>query len=209
VTLVRDYTTLAELKAHLRITDTTDDAILAVHITAASRAVDQFTYRRFGQSASATARVFTADGGKTLGDEFLALDDIQTTTGLVVKSDTAGDYTYATTLVLGTDFDMYPADAPDLGVPWTGIVMRRTATALPTHRAGMQVTASWGWTAVPSVVEIATLIQAARFFVRRDSAYGVAGSPDLGNELRLQSALDVDVQVALQSVLRYWGGVAA
>jgi hypothetical protein len=202
---ITDYVSVDDLKAQLRITDTADDALLALVITSASRAVDQFTNRRFGLVPAAIARVFTS-----YGEDVLKIDDTMTTTGLVVKTDTDADGTYATTLVLGTDFDMYPANAAAEGMPWTGIQLRASSAAFfPSVRAGIQVTASWGWTAIPSVVEIATLIQASRFFVRRDSAYGVAGSPDLGNELRLQSALDPDVQVALQSVVRWWGAVAA
>jgi hypothetical protein len=210
VTLITDYCSLAELKAHLRVTDTADDAILAVDITTASRAIDQHTNRRFGLAPSATARVFTYRGEIEDGDQYLPLDDVQTSTGLVVKTDTAGTYTYATTLVLGTDFDMWPPDAPDNGRPWEGIVLRRTATDFPEHRAAVQVTAQWGWTTVPSVVEIAALVTAARLFVLRDAPLGESGSPNLGNvSTATDIPLDPVVRVSLNSVIRWWGAVAA
>lgn len=57
---------------------------------------------------------------------------------------------------------------------------------------------------MPAVVSSACLIQAARFFVRRDSSYGIAGSPELGNELRLLARLDPDVALLLTSVKRWW-----
>lgn len=204
-----DYCTLADLKAQLRITDTTDDAYLSLVITGASRAVDQFCNRPFGLTGSAVQRLYTWHGDQVDGKQALAIDDLMTTVGLVVTADTTGTFTYTTTLVLNTDFDLYPYNAIADGVPFTHIVRRDTSTQpwpAPQDRArAFSVTGNWGWTTVPSQVEIATLIQASRYFVRRDSPYGVAGSPDLGNELRLQSMLDPDVRVALQSVVRPWG----
>lgn len=206
--LIMDYVQLADLKAHLTIplATTTDDAILAVCITAASRAVDQATDRRFGQSAAVTDRLFTWHGECVDGQPLLVLDDVSTSTGVVVRGDTLGDYSYSDTFTVGTDVDLYPFDAAEYSLPWTGIVLRRNTTALFTKQArGMKVTARWGWAAIPSVVEIATLIQAARYFMRRDSWAGIAGSPELGSEIRLLSELDPDVQQLVQSVRR-WSG---
>lgn len=58
---------------------------------------------------------------------------------------------------------------------------------------------------VPAGVNTATLIQAARFFKRRDSPYGVAGSPEMGSELRLQAKLDPDVYVMIKPYRAWWG----
>jgi hypothetical protein len=62
----------------------------------------------------------------------------------------------------------------------------------------VKVTALWGWTAVPVAVKQATLLQASRFFSRRHSPYGVAGSPELGSEIRLLARVDPDVGVSLR-----------
>ena len=51
----------------------------------------------------------------------------------------------------------------------------------------------------PDAVKDACLIQAARFFSRRTSPHGIAGSPESG-ELRLLNSLDVDVQQLLAGV---------
>jgi len=69
----------------------------------------------------------------------------------------------------------------------------------------MVITANpWGWSAVPVPVKEATYLQASRFHSRRDSPYGIAGSPDQGSELRLLSRVDPDVAVSLSDFVRWW-----
>lgn len=58
--------------------------------------------------------------------------------------------------------------------------------------------------AVPASINLATLIQAARFVKRRDAPFGVAGSPDMGNELRLLARLDPDVLVLVANHRNWW-----
>lgn len=202
-----DYCTVAELKTHLRIADTDDDTPLAIAVTAASRAVDHACNRQFGQTDPAAARYYTYDGAcHDVGvgyRQMLEIDDLMTTTSLVVKVDRDDDGTFEETLVEGTDFRLFPWNAAANGRPWSHIILL-SGEAFPYQPRAVEVTAKWGWTAVPSIVKQATLIQAARFFQRRNSPYGVAGSPDLGNELRLLSRLDPDVAVMLSSVLRPW-----
>lgn len=206
MSLYTDYCDLDDLKAHLRITDTADDAALALAITAASRAVDVFANRPFGLTGSAVARLYTWQGERVDGRLALPIDDLMTTVGLVVTVDPDGDGTYDVTLTLNTDFDLYPYNAIADGVPFTHVVLRPTAAAVfPCQARGVSITGNWGWTTVPSAVEVATLIQAARFFVRRDSAYGIAGSPTDGSEKRLLNRVDPDVENALRAYVRWWG----
>lgn len=203
------YATLAELKAHLRITDTNDDAALTLCLEAASRAIDQFANRPFGLTGSAIQRLYTWHGDCVDGHQAVQIDDLMTTVGLVVTADTAGTFTYSTTLVVNTDFDLYPFNAIADGVPFTHIVRRDTSVLpwpAPQGRVrAFSVVGNWGWTTVPSAVEVATLIQAARFFVRRDSPYGIAGSPDLGSEVRLLAKVDPDVAASLAAYKKWWG----
>lgn len=60
---------------------------------------------------------------------------------------------------------------------------------------------------IPEAVKMATMIQASRLYHRRDTPYGVAGSPEMGNELRLLSRLDPDVQLLLSTERNWWGAV--
>lgn len=57
----------------------------------------------------------------------------------------------------------------------------------------------------PSAIVNACLLQASRFWSRRSSPFGVAGSPEFGNELRLLNRLDPDVEVMLGPYA--WHGV--
>lgn len=204
---VTDYCTVAELKAQLRTTTTADDTVLAFAVTAASRAVDEFTNRRFGIIGSPTAQVYTYPGRWIEARPALKVDDIMDTSGLVVKLDQNYDGVFEVTLS-ASDYDLWPWNAAQIGEPYTAVVLRpQTSAYFPLTARGVQVTANYGWTAVPVPVKQATLIQAARIFMRRDAWAGIAGSPDLGNELRLLYGLDNDVKNILGPYKRWWGAV--
>jgi hypothetical protein len=198
-----DYVTTSELKAYLRITDTVDDTQLGFAITAASRAIDKYCGRQFGLTASAEARRYTAEWDKTSCLWFVPVDDFMTTVGLVVGVDLDKDDLFADFI---TDYSKRPFNASQKSKPWTEIYIRSTSTIKPgCTEGGVEVTAKWGWTAVPTVVKEACLLQASRFHSRRESPFGVAGSPDAGSELRLLAKVDADVGVALTDVIRWWG----
>lgn len=60
--------------------------------------------------------------------------------------------------------------------------------------------ASFGLVDVPAVVRQACLIQASRLFARKNSPYGIAGSPEAGSEMRLLDRIDPDVSALLSGV---------
>lgn len=105
-----DYATIEDLKTYLRISDTADDAILALSITAASRAIDRSCNQTFEET-------------------------------------------------------------------------------------------------VPDSIKLACLLQASRFFIRREAPFGIAGSPEAGSELRLLAKVDPDVEVILGPYRSWWGAV--
>lgn len=189
-----DYVTTTELRDYLRIPDTDDDAELALAISAASRAVDRAANRQFGVVTSVEARTFDVAYDRHSGLYVVEIDDLMTATGLAIE-DASG------AVVASGDVVLKPRNAPQKGRPWT----RFTS---PTVLAGpVEVTALWGWPAVPATIEQATLIQASRFFKRRESPFGVAGSPDLGSELRLMAKVDPDVEVMVGPYKRWWSAV--
>lgn len=182
--LLADYCTSAELKAYLRITGAEDDAQVALAITSASRVIDQAAGRAFGIDDTPVARVFTPGSAVDAID----LPDIASLTGLVIKTDTAGDYSYSTTLD-AADYRLEPLNALVDGRPWDRISWT-TGITIPTSAAGLQVTAKWGWPAVPTAIKNACLIQAGTILKGgRDSPLGIAGSPEFGNEMRLSTRL--------------------
>jgi hypothetical protein len=191
VTITNGYCTLNELKEILRILDTVDDELLEARINEASRVIDQHCNRRFYADSTASARLFTSIDGNTI-----FVDDISSTTGLVVKSDSAGDGTYATT-VAATDFQAEPLNAIVKGDPITSIAARLAgAFSMAAVPAGCQVTAKWGWPAVPDPVHSACLILAGRLVKRGDSLLGVAGFGELG--AITVRAIDPDVERMLR-----------
>ncbi len=194
-----DYATDDELRAYLtdsEVENASDEANFAGALTAASRAIDRHTRRQFGKVASPEARYYTARWSRTLGVWLVAIDDLQSTTGLVVKLDTAGDGTYATTYS-ASDYVLRPRNAAATGDVWTELLVRSTATQPDGTDGEFEITAPWGWTAVPASVKQACLLQSARLVKRRDAPYGVAGSPADGSEMRLLAKVDPDVAVML------------
>lgn len=191
MTITNGYCTLAELKEILRILDTVDDELLEARINEASRVIDQHCNRRFYADATASARLFTSIDGNTI-----FVDDISSTTGLVVKSDSVGDGTYATTIA-AADFQAEPLNAIVKGTPITSIAARLAgAFSMAAVPAGCQVTAKWGWPAIPDPVHSACLILAGRLVKRGDSLLGVAGFGELG--AITVRAIDPDVERMLR-----------
>lgn len=205
-----DYATTAELKAYVRVSDAVDDSEIGFALAAASRSIDQFTNRQFGVVAAAEARVYTACWDRHRSRYIVDIDDVMSTTGMAVAADdddngVFDDVTW--TLNAEDGFYLFPPNAPDVARPWTRIIFRLDADAPPTDENAVQVTALFGWTSVPTAIKQATLLQANRILKRRDAAFGVAGSPEIGSELRLLDRLDPDVAVSIRPYQRWWGSV--
>lgn len=193
-----DYVTATELKAFLKIGDTVDDAELGFAITAASRAIDRAANRQFGLVAAPEARKYTARWDSDRGRYVVDIDDLMTVTGLTVTGEAGAIDVFA----------KQPGNADLNGTPWTRLVVDPTSATLPTLKEDTTtVTARYGWTTVPTAVKQATLLQASRFFKRRGAPFGIAGSPELGSELRLLAKVDPDVAVVLGPYTRWWGAV--
>lgn len=192
-----DYITVAQLGAYLRIPggDVVDDTEFGNWVTASSRAVDKKTNRQFGLEAAPVSRTYrrTPVYDQSTGLWQLEIDDLMNATGLLVNG-----VAYASSGAV-----LLPDNAPLEGKPWTRIGM----TYQPTEQyPGGPVTnvlvGRWGWTTVPTQVPAACKLQSARWSARRDSPYGVAGSPDQGSEMRLLAKLDPDVATMLLGLTR-------
>lgn len=190
-----DYITLADGKAFLRVTDALDDVEIGNWITAASRAVDRRCNRQFGQLAAPAARVYRrpAVWDPMSGLWIREIDDTQDLTGLTV-----GGVAYASSGAV-----LLPDNAPADGRPWTALgYADMPEMSYPGVPLAVTVVARWGWTAVPTQVVAATKLQINRWNSRRDSPFGVAGSPSDNSEVRLLSKLDPDVAVTLAGLSR-------
>ena len=196
-----NYASLVDLKAAVGIDDTDDDTELGYALAAASRAVDNHTGRQFGLIAAPAVRYYSAFYDIERRRWVVRIDDLMSTTGLVVRTDD-GSEAFTTTLAADTDYRLAPYNAAGDGRPWTSLVAANGG-ALSRNPRTVEVTARWGWSSVPAEVVQATLLQAGRLFKRKDAPFGIAGSPELGSELRLLDRVDPDVALLLSGLRRH------
>jgi hypothetical protein len=195
VTWKPDYITAADVAAYLRVTDAVDNAEFGIWATAASRAIDKRCNRQFGQLAAPAARTYrrTPVYDVTTGLWVLEIDDVQDATGLLVNG-----VAYASSGAV-----LLPDNAPADGVPWERIgFVTWPFPSYPGLPQSNTLTGRWGWSAFPSQVIGAAKLQCARWNARRDSPFGIAGSPDQGSEIRLLAKLDPDVATTLAGLSR-------
>lgn len=196
-----DYCTVSTLSGFMRIHDDFDTAVLTRVVTAASRAVDRATGRQFGVVSIAEARYYPAEWDKATCRWVCSIDDTFATP-TAVAVDPNDDATF--TGDVGSAFVLTPRNAAAKGQPWTRLEVLASSTYQPEGRERLvRVTAVWGWTTVPATVVQATLLQASRFAVRRDSPYGIAGISEQ-TPLRLLAKVDPDVQAMLRPYRRSW-----
>jgi len=192
--ITNGYATRNQVKAALRIgtADTIDDDLIDNCVGAASRLIDGYCNRRFWQTGTAEARVYQAE------DSFYcSIDDIAGT-ALTLKTSTQADGTFDLQWSR-SDYQLEPLNGNLDGLTWSYDKIRAVGDYLfPTVNANygdqalVQVTAIFGWPAVPEPVTQATIIQASRIFKRYDSPLGVAGFGDLG-AIRVSRFLDPDM----------------
>ena len=199
--ITNGYCTLAELKASLNITDAVDDTALETAIGAASRMIDDYTERFFyvnGSVGSPVTRYYTPVDAYTLN-----IDDI--TTVSEVASDDNFDRTFGTVWAT-SDYMVEPINNPVKSWPYNRVLAIGAYIFPYQLPQSIRIKGVWGFSAVPAEVNMATLIQSSRLFGRRQSPFGIAGSPEMGT-VRLYSRLDADVEVLLRP-FRKNGGLA-
>jgi hypothetical protein len=172
-----------------------EDALVDLALTSASRRIDHYCGRHFWLEQTATPRMYMAD----FCNHTLDLDDVGDLTGLGVS---VGDGT--TWFPQGADvFDIEPLNPTRNGEAWPYNTLRWYFGAQFPYRSirggktYVQVTARWGWPAVPAAVMQACLILATRMYKRRDAWNGVAGFDAQGAVVRL-SPIDHDVAALLE-----------
>lgn len=190
MSLTNAYCTLQQLKNELGISDTADDSMMEIAIDAASRQIDDHCGQRFWQDGSVVARIYEPH------DPYeLYVDPISTTTGLIVKVDTDASGSYETTLTINTDFYLEPHNAAaEFPVrPYTEICINRNTGSyyFPTgyDAPTVQVTAKFGWPAVPDAVKKACLIQATQLFKAKDAVFGAIALGE-SSAMRIRSSLN-------------------
>lgn len=206
--IVNGYASLTDVKTALRIQDGVDDSLLEIAIESASRMVDEYTMRNFYNAGTAT-RVFVP-----YTDDLVAIDDAVSISAIAVSTllNNTFDQTWSS-----VDYQTEPLNGIADGLSgWPITRIRAVGTyEFPNGNtryryegrygqedvATVQVTGVWGWSAVPTAVKQATIIQSMRIFKRLDSPLGVISSPDTGY-FRVSSRIDPDVAMLLNSYRR-------
>ena len=187
------YVSLALVKKALRVTDDIDDDILELSIEAASREIDGYCERVFYQTTE--SRVFVPQDSFTT-----QIDDLVSLTSL--KTSSTGE-TFDTTWA-STDYQLEPNNGIAGGLETPSTRIRAIGDyVFPTwvaqnvnhYEATVQVTGTWGWSAVPTAVEQAALLLTLRQYRRYDSPLGIAGFDEMG-AVRV-GRIDPDVQKLL------------
>jgi hypothetical protein len=192
---VADYTTVDAVKASLDINDDTENSLIQVAITAASRAIDLATGTTFGTAQNdPEPRMFFPDGASRVW-----VDRFTDTTGLAVATGNNGSFGSP---LAAANYVLWPYNAPSRGqayeridVPYA-LLQPASCNGFPT----VQVTARWGYDSVPAAVEMATRIKAMHLFRRKDSPDGYAGA-EYGTPIRISMYEDNDVVLLLEDYL--------
>jgi len=202
------YCTVGEVRAQLGDDDAKlDQTLLERAVAVVSRAVDEFCSdgattagRRFWQDLTVKTRTYRCE---QLDRAWI--DDISTLTGLLVKTDEDGDGVFETTWTLDSDFQIEPlnADADGGAYAWWELSAtgERGFPGWP-QRAGLQLTARWGWSQIPEQVNQAAILKAVRLFLRKDSPDGwTSGMADFG-PVRISRYEDPDVAMLLDPFVK-------
>lgn len=175
-------------------------APIELALNSASRQIDRATgWLQHGFYKDSTVQTRTFEACDAYGLDVPV--GIASTSGLIVKTDLDASGTYETTLTSGTHFTLRPTDAVTDGWPYTQVEIIPSSSAyFPTMSDGrdlVQITAIFGWPAVPVEVTEACLIQANRLFKAADAPFGAAALGDTGIAMRVGRGLHPDAQMLL------------
>lgn len=172
------YATLLDVRSWVGVYDNSDDTELDMARDAATNAVSAWCGANYDLAASATARVF-APVSSTVLDLSALGSTIGSTTGLAVAVDDDDDGTFETSWA-ATDWQVEPLNSAGVGsLAWPGTHLRAVGDYRwpvgGSGRARAQVTAKWGWPAVPAGVKMATIMLTVAWHQRRATMTGRSG----------------------------------
>lgn len=182
------YATLAELQSRLGgVTGVSEDAAMTNALAVASHGINTICHRQFNKTTTASARTYGLTSNTTglgvLHRTLAFVDDFHTTTGLIIKTDDGDDGTFSTTWATA-DRQLEPLDGiVDGETGWPYWRLRAVGSCnFPTRlrRAPLQVTAQWGWNAVPTNIKEACLAVAEETYKLKDAPFGVTGIAEWG-----------------------------
>lgn len=210
------YATIADWKNVTGKKGSTDDSAIELLLEVASRWCDDFCNRKrdgFVAVTTATARIYTGSG-----TTHMWIHDCVSVTSVAVKQAVndatytawaAADWLAATGRPENPDYNSTPYNlllvnpVGDQSHFLDGRFSALRGFRPESNERGrgaptVQVTAKWGYaTTVPAAVKQATLIQAARWFKRGESAWADAVSSTDFQQLLFRRDIDVDAKLLL------------
>ena len=184
------YATAAIYRGIADKDSTADDTEILSDLTAISRYIERKVGQFFNKDAAAVARMYDGNGETRLRlDSHHIVPGIATLSGLAVKVDLNGDYDVTDTgetLTINTDFWASPQDAGQGSEarPWTDLDIVPTSSVLsawPKQQRAVEVTAVFGWPAVPDAIVRATCHLTA--LLRLETPRSTTSRSDLGEIL--------------------------
>lgn len=180
-----NYITTEQVKTWMSLQGSEYDSIVDDVCAAISRDIEDYCHRQFNKEDTPSARVYVP-----LSPHQVLTDDFHTSTGLIVKVDQDDDGVFETTLTSG-DYELRPLNGVRngrTGYPFWEIRLRSSASArfCGSRSATVEVTAAWGWAAVPDNVFQAAKQLASDTFQSKDSRMGLAGTDQFGTVIRVR-----------------------
>ena len=137
----------------------------------------------------------------------LETDDISTQDGLVIRADYAGDGTFGTTWAVN-DWQAEPINGIMQGLSGWPVTKIRSIRSLyfpvwggisypqPYTQALVEIVARWGWSAVPTQVQKAAIVQSVSLFKADDTPFGATPFAETGI-VRMKTALHPTAELLL------------
>jgi hypothetical protein len=205
--MATQYADKTELKAYIGLSGSGQDDNIDNALDGASRQIDKITGRRFYQDSSVQVKTYTPNNVFILD-----VDDISTTTGLIVKLDDNDDGTFETTLTINTDFIVEPVNPDIIKItggttylaPFTQLRILDTRSSErfdPSIVNNVQVTAKFGYSFIPEPIKQATLIQGLRLFKRKDAPFNILGNEQTG-QIELFNKFDPDARELIKGYIK-------
>lgn len=183
------YLTVADFKEAVGKETDEDDATILRALKSASRQIDGYCGRFFGQSADDEIQYITArawysrygmyaSGVAVEAPEFVTLSEIAFDDGSLLYAD----------VVDAESYSFLPAESVNLSEPYSAIDLA-TNIGWPTGRNYVRLTGTFGWPAVPDVIMEATHLIANRLRSLWTAPFGATGAGEMGSGLNMTAAL--------------------
>lgn len=173
------YTSVANLKTYMGVSDTNDDAAFTAVATAVNAFIEDWIGFAAG-SAGTAARLYDGDGG----DMLFVRGGVTGVETLEVADQTGGTYTATTAFVLKPYSHERPTGWPAWYVTLTDLATTTFTPGFETVRVSPGTAGNWGFAATPPELSRIADVMGTRLFQARKSGEAlIVGTTDFGQAL--------------------------